>query len=63
MKMYSLQLCFIGAVSWFSFNFADTGSRDTENISSENAKDLSYSKLYDAQKDIMQWLPTYSEVL
>ncbi len=60
MKSFSLQLCFIGAISWCSFNFAETDSQD---VKSENGKDLSYSKLYDAQKDIMQWLPTYSEVL
>ncbi len=45
----------------------DSSDKDAENIASDNAndntKDSVSAKSYDAQKDIMLWLPTYSEVL
>jgi carboxyl-terminal processing protease len=62
MKEFSLQLCFV-LVLCGSFIFTNVSSYDNEDSLSDNAKGLSDSKLYDAQKDIMLWLPTYSEVL
>lgn len=54
-------------VSCLNFVFADQveGDYDTVEMREDdlNAKAQPPVKVYDAQKDIMQWLPTYSEVL
>lgn len=70
MKKLFLLLCYVFVFSCFTFSYSEESEVVNENDKFESSQqDVSEKdenkpiKEYNAQKDIFQWLPTYSEVL